>query len=105
MMRKIVFGLMFAVALPASAAGLRCGQALLELGDTMTKVEQQCGAPTERNEFSAPYYYTDNWGNRRYGGEQKYTEWIYNFGPQRFMMKVKFIGSEIANITELGYGS
>ena len=93
--------------LPALLVGVLsfCGQALLELGDTMTRVEQTCGAPTERHEFSAPFYFIDNWGNRRYGGEQVFTEWVYNFGPQRFMMKVRFVGSQITNITQLGYGN
>ncbi|MGL6039687.1 MAG: DUF2845 domain-containing protein [Deefgea sp.] len=104
-MRNIIAIVLFCLALPAAASGMRCGQSLLELGDSMVKVEQNCGAPAEKNEFSAPYYFTDNWGHRRYGGEQVYSEWIYNFGPQRFMMKVKFVGGTIANITELGYGS
>ena len=104
-MRKILAMVLFCVAFPAAAAGMRCGQSLLELGDSMSRVEQSCGTPAEKNEFSAPYYYIDNRGNRRYGGVQVYTECIYNFGPQRFMMKVKFVGGKITNFTELGYGS
>jgi Protein of unknown function (DUF2845) len=107
-MKKLVIalGLLLGLSImPASAAGMRCGQALLELGDSMSRVEQHCGEPAERNQFSAPFYFIDNWGNRRYGGEQLYTEWVYNFGPQRFMMRVRFVGSEITAITQLGYGS
>lgn len=104
-MRKMLAVMLLSFALPAVASGMRCGQSLIEIGDSMSRVEQNCGNPSEKNEFTAPYYFIDHWGHRRYGGEQVYTEWVYNFGPQRFMMKLRFVGGSVTDISELGYGN
>ncbi|MCB5196957.1 DUF2845 domain-containing protein [Deefgea salmonis] len=101
---KFAIVLFACLASSVMAGSLRCNQALIDVGDSMRRVEQYCGEPTEAQQYTMPLTYIDARGYRRNGGEQVYTEWIYNFGPNRFMAKVRFIAGDVTQIHELGYG-
>ncbi|QKJ66206.1 DUF2845 domain-containing protein [Deefgea piscis] len=96
--------LLACLASPVMAASIRCNQVLIDVGDSMGRVEQYCGSPTKAQQYKVPITYLDKHGHRRHGGKQEYTDWVYNFGPNRFMARLRFMSGEVTQIDELGYG-
>ena len=94
---------------PAFAA-LRCGTRLVSEGDTRSEVAHKCGEPTEivaeKSIFRRPAIWAD--GQPYFIGndymEIEVESWIYNFGPNKFMRKLRFEGGRLADIETLGYG-
>jgi Protein of unknown function (DUF2845) len=94
---------------PAFADGMRCGSDLVHDGDGRAKVLRLCGEPTDvenRSIMRRPYYQR---GGRTfyYGHEQVAVPveiWTYNFGPSKFMRRIRFVDGLIEEIETLGYG-
>jgi len=98
--------------LPAAAAHadtLRCGSKLISEGDTIEKVQQYCGEPSER---------TRTWIQRQprfeYGGQEipfHGTEdvpvdlWTYDFGANKLMRRIRFVAGKVESIETLEYGT
>ncbi len=101
--------LLLALAVPASADGLRCGSRLVTNGDPRAKVRQFCGEPTDvqtRSILRRPYF---NFGGRGYTYGDGYVEvpveiWTYNFGPYKLMRQIRFVDGLVEDIETLGYG-
>jgi Protein of unknown function (DUF2845) len=101
--------LLLAVAVPASADGMRCGSKLVTTGDPRAKVRQFCGEPTDvqtRSILRRPVF---NFGGRVYSYGDGYVEvpveiWTYNFGPYKLMREIRFVDGRVENIETLGYG-
>jgi len=93
----------------ALADDLRCGSKLIEDGDSIEKVRTYCGEPTEisrREILRSPSYVR---GGRVYhlGTEAVAVPvelWTYNFGPNKFMRRLKFVDGYLEEIETLGYG-
>jgi hypothetical protein len=103
--------LLLAVALPASADGMRCGSRLLVEGDPRSKVRQFCGEPTDVQTRSILRGVSH--GLRGRGGLRSFVDsyveipveiWTYNFGPYKLMREVRFVDGRVDNIETLGYG-
>ena len=98
---------MLLAAVPAHA--FRCGDKLVEEGDTRAEVRARCGEPVEITYGSilrAPVYW---WHGQpiRVGSdpvEVPVEIWLYNFGPNRFMRRLRFEDGELVEIETLGYG-
>ena len=97
---------------------LRCGHALVEVGDYKYKVYEKCGEPDsiERHferrvvQNSATIAPFSSQNTLRFG-QQQYVEievlveeWIYDFGRSRFHQLLRFENGVLTNITELGRG-
>lgn len=91
-------------------ASLRCGSKLVTEGDTSSEVAAKCGEPVDvvkmRSVFRRPVLWV--YGRPQYIGED-YIEipveaWVYNFGPNKFMRRVRFENGLVAEIETLGYG-
>jgi hypothetical protein len=101
--------LLLAVAVPASADGLRCGSKLVTTGDPRAKVRQFCGEPTDvqtRSILRRPVF---GFGGRVYSYGDGYVEvpveiWTYNFGPYKLMREIRFVDGRVEDIETLGYG-
>src|ERR1700741_3421311 len=101
--------LLLAVAVPASADGMRCGSRLLGEGDPRSKVRQFCGEPTDiqtRSILRRPVF---GIGGRVYSYGDGYVEipveiWTYNFGPYKLMREIRFVDGVVDEIESLGYG-
>lgn len=94
---------------PAHADALRCGAKLVAEGDTLSAVEAKCGLPTDvvrRTRFAPAIVWRDGHPYRVGHGsiEIVVEEWTYNFGPQRFMRRVRFEDGVVVRIDTLGYG-
>jgi len=103
----LVLGLL--AASPAIAT-MRCGSKIITKGDTRSEVAAKCGEPdevvTQRSVFRRPVVWTN--GRPYYVGED-YIEvpvesWVYNFGPNKLMRRIRFEGGIITEIETLGYG-
>ncbi|MES1930510.1 hypothetical protein SADO_14709 [Salinisphaera dokdonensis CL-ES53] len=82
---------------PAYADSLRCGGALVQVGDTAAAVRNDCGAPD----------FVDPWiaGNGvAYGQAFAMEEWTYNRGPSRLLQILVFRDGTLKRIREDGYG-
>ena len=89
------------VALPAQA--LRCGTRLVDNGDRDFQVRQRCGQPFWIDEFSSVEVHGAN-SPYEVQTEDVYDAWYYNFGPQRFMMRLLFRNGYLVEEQTLGYG-
>lgn len=109
MLRPTLVAACFAL-LPALAAAdsFRCGSKIISEGDTIEKVLQYCGEPTQQER---------TWMRRQprfeYGGQEipfEGTEdvpvdlWTYDFGPNRLMRRVRFIAGKVDSVETLEHG-
>ncbi len=80
--------------LPAQAATLRCGSALVSSGDHALVVLERCGAPASRSDLGQRQY-GDAWGNFE---RLRIEEWVY--GPRHGMYYfLRFEGERLTGIT------
>lgn len=97
------------VSSPAFAA-LRCGSKIVTKGDPSSEVAAKCGEPADVIRMNSILRRPVVWlhGRPRYLGED-YIEvqveaWLYNFGPNKLMRRVRFENGLVAEIETLGYG-
>lgn len=76
---------------------LRCGSRLVSTGMIAAKVEALCGKPS--------YRHVEGYELPRNRGYDDGTEiWVYNFGPNRLMQRLKFRDGRLRDIQSAGYG-
>ena len=116
----LVFCLFVAGALAADPAyAFRCKSKLVKDGMHEQQVIAICGEPTTRRDLGyavrSPSY---GFRHIRPGGfRQRHfpayvnlaqqvivTEYVYNFGPRKFMQRLVFEGGVLVNIETIGYG-
>jgi hypothetical protein len=92
----------------APAWALRCGSYLVSEQDSTVKLIQRCGEPVDiekHEERQAVRVY-----DRRLDAyvteyeSRPYEIWTYNFGPQRFMMRITVRDGVIVHMESAGYG-
>ena len=93
--------------------GMRCGSRLVGEGDSTYRVRQLCGAPvsaTRRLEYRTirvpiarhPSGHGFTYGERTI--EVVIDEWIYDFGPQKFVRRLTFEQDRLVYTVTDGYG-
>jgi len=89
--------------------GMRCGNKLIDDGDTMEEVRAKCGEPSSvshRTVLRRPVFYRH--GQRySYGTEMievPVEYWTYNFGPNKLMRRIRFVDGLVEEIETLDYG-
>jgi hypothetical protein len=104
------------VLAPLSAQAMRCGTRLVTAGDTQEEVLRNCGEPVQTSSryITRGASYSDlRFGNSISGStngqyffaeEVLVEEWIFNFGPNKFMRKVIFENGIVADVETLNYG-
>lgn len=103
----------------SSAHGLRCGRKLISENMHEIQVRKACGAPTTSRDLGYAIRGTYIPVRRhlvpgitaqhfpRYGqfNEQVLlTEYVYNFGPRKFMRRLIFEAGVLVRIEKIGYG-
>lgn len=91
------------------ADALRCGNRLVYEGDATALVESRCGKPAQINRSSMLKIPTFWHNGRLYQlSDQEVLvpveTWIYNFGPSKFMRKLRFEDGVLMDIEVLDYG-
>ncbi len=109
---------LFACALPAEAASLRCGARLITEGDPREKLLKECGPPSEVaswqeerwEEFDgppSPLLHREFERRRGVYGIRRIVQvelWTYNRGPSRFIDVVRIENGFVRRIASGGYG-
>ena len=109
--------------LPLEALAMRCGNYLIDKGDTQAKVLKYCGQPVQTKQrlgLRSGVYLNNS--ARRGGDPDKdllydrghfipygqrevlVEEWVFNFGPGKLMRQVTFENGVVEEVKELGYG-
>jgi hypothetical protein len=109
--RAIVLALVLAVAAgsgPAYAA-LRCGNHLVNEGDTAGELAARCGPPTDvdrRTVLRPAIIWRAGRPIQVPGGdiEVSLEIWTYNFGPNKLMRQIRVEDGRVRTIETLGYG-
>jgi len=102
-----------------SAFGFRCGRKLVIENMHEAQVRKACGAPTTsrhlgyatrgnyipvRRSISSGVTTEHFPGYGHYTEEVELTEYVYNFGPRKFMRRLTFEAGILVNIETIGYG-
>jgi hypothetical protein len=103
----VLLVLLFCVGV-SHAYALRCGNRLVNVGDSLSTVLRKCGEPMT-TEQRVIY--------RAQLGQDAVTDslrpvyvpvvievWLYNFGPKRFMQELSFEAGRLITIEPLEYG-
>jgi len=114
------FGLFVAVLLLAAPAhAFRCGNKLIKEDMHEQQVRVACGEPATRRylgmavrnvQFPARRAINGRLSGERNGHYGYYTqevvitEYVYNFGPRKFMRRLLFEGGVLVSIEKIGYG-
>jgi len=103
----IALGCAAMLPVSARAEGLRCGSKLVQSGDTRASVRSKCGAPvdvTHKTIFHRPSFVLR--GRLFFGDEVALDaeSWTYNFGPNKFMRRVRFVDGIVEDVDTLDYG-
>jgi hypothetical protein len=100
---------LLALAAPCMADSMRCGNHLVVDGDTAGKLRSRCGEPASISHSTvlrAPLLWIH--GRAVQVGysalEVPVETWDYNFGPRRFMLRVRIEDGLVVSIDTLGYG-
>lgn len=98
------------VASPAAVSDtLRCGDRLISDGDPAEKVLQHCGDPAERRRTWITRQPRYEYGGREIpfpGSEDVPVDlWIYDFGPDKLMRRIRLVAGKVESIETLGYGT
>jgi hypothetical protein len=110
-MRRAAFVLLLGLLASApSFAAFRCGSKLVSEGDARSEVAAKCGEPDDVINQSSVLRRPVIWSRGRpyYIGEDfieiPVENWIYNFGPNKLMRKLRFEGGVLTEIETLGHG-
>jgi len=79
------------ISIPSMANTMRCGNLLIETGDSKVKVLTRCGEPLLKEIISGSVG----------SSSPKIEEWTYDMGPGQFLRILTFKGSTLIKI-ELG---
>jgi Protein of unknown function (DUF2845) len=107
---KIAAALALAACLPSVvfADGIRCGSRLLMIGDSSTELAALCDKPAQTQHSKGYRSGTTRAGVRSTDSNTddlvNVDIWTYNFGPNKFMQRVRIEDGVIVAIDTLGYG-
>jgi hypothetical protein len=97
---RSALGVLLLALVPALALGqsMRCASKLITQGTSQAKVAALCGPPVQV--VRPPAY------DGVAPGVSDVSEeiWVYNFGPNRFMQRIRFRDGVVTNIASVGYG-
>ena len=112
-MKKATIGLVLLIAgllslSPGPAYAFRCGKRLVLVGDSTFEVRRKCGEPVSLEQRIVYRVVSeqslDDTLEESVVIPVVIDEWIYNFGPKRFMQKLSFEDGILRGIESLGYG-
>ena len=79
-----------------------CDEGVISKGDTQVEVLKRCGEP---DYVTTPEYrYSGTRGRHVEARRTTVVDWIYNFGPRRFIYTVHFEGGRVVLIEPGDYG-
>jgi hypothetical protein len=94
----------------ASDDSMRCGSRLVHTGDPKDKVLALCGEPSSRaitGYVRGPAFVDGPYDYSWFGPtwvDMPVETWTYNFGSNKLLRRLRFIGDELKEIRTDGYG-
>lgn len=86
-------------AMPALADdNLRCGNLLVQVGDSTSRVLERCGAPQTRSTSIEPVFATNRRGETDQVGSIEVQRWSYDRGSNQFAARLRFEDGELKRI-------
>ncbi len=100
---QVIFLALAMLSFSGNAMALRCGQRIVETGDTITRVSRYCPEPFWVDRYSAPHYAHSYYG---YGNEiiGQREDWYLNLGPRKLMRRLTFFNGYLEKEETLDYG-
>jgi hypothetical protein len=95
------FLVMFA-AVPAEA--MRCGNKVVSRGDTQYQVRQRCGEPDDISRRWITVYQRVG-PDREVAVDVEVVEWLYDFGRNRLVTRLRFVDGVLEEEWTDGYGT
>jgi hypothetical protein len=91
------------VLIPHASIAMRCGNDLVDVGDTKIDLLKKCGEPALKEEIGEDASFeNDSLGRRK---EKRYVEqWTYNFGSTRFIYLLTLKNGKVVDIRTLDKG-
>jgi|SRR5512134_430668 hypothetical protein len=84
--------------LPSISLAMRCGNNLVDVGDTKIEVLSKCGEPTLKEDIGEDTTIENDSRDRR--KEWRYVEqWTYNFGSTRFIYVITIKNGKVIDIS------
>jgi uncharacterized protein YfaQ (DUF2300 family) len=83
---------------------MRCGNRLIEVGDSMATVQALCGSPADVQHSSLVNATTAQVGGGTrsiVGSEVPVETWTYNRGPNQLMVSIRFVDGKVVAIDTL----
>lgn len=99
--------LISAVGLVAAHAAwadtMRCGNGLVEVGDSMAAVRSLCGNPADVQQSSAVNATTTRAGDSSstVGTKVRVETWTYDRGPNQLLVSIRFVDGKVVAIDTL----
>lgn len=98
---------LYGLAAPPEALALRCGTALVSVGDTTSEVRDRCGAAAQEETWRVDLLGTPSGPPSAPSptlAVHRDGEWIYNFGPRELLQAVAFRDGRVVRLESLGPG-
>jgi uncharacterized protein DUF2845 len=83
---------------------MRCGNRLIELGESMASVQALCGSPADVQHSSLVNSTTERVNGSTHstvGTEVPVETWTYNRGPNQLMVSIRFVDGKVVAINTL----
>lgn len=82
---------------------MRCGNSLIEVGDSMAIVQALCGGPADVQHSSLVSATTARAGGETstVGTEVPVETWTYNRGPNQLIVSIRFVNGKVLAINTL----
>lgn len=98
MLKKIILSLLLIFS-TTTAYALRCGNDIVQTGDSQAKVLKLCDKPVMKNKVKKDLKFGNNSASI-----STVTQWTYNFGPNDFLYILSFENGKLVAISTDGYG-
>jgi len=98
-----LFLFLYPHASAAHAWGMRCGSGIVSQGDTKSEVLDACGSPACTRPIESGRVL--KWKAGVFWPLAADEEWVYDFGPHRFVHRVRFYHGEVVDTESGGYGT
>ncbi|MEI7591385.1 MAG: DUF2845 domain-containing protein [Deltaproteobacteria bacterium] len=108
-MKKLFFAMLLSVlslTFVSTAYAFRCGDRIVSIGESRSKVLIMCGEPTTKEKGSSKNKKKAKQNNKDGNAEDSGIEkWYYNCGANDFIYVLTFRSGKLAKETTEGYGT
>ena len=106
--RRIALLALLLLPVVGAADAMRCGSRLISEGDSIDKVREYCGEPSETQRTWIVRQPRFEYGGQDipFPGEEEVPVdlWTYDFGPNTLMRRIRFVAGKVDSIETLEYG-